>query len=249
MSAVAAILRHVRKLVQAQHGQPLSDRELLHRFAGQRDQAAFAALVERHGEMVRSMCRRALGNEQDAEDAFQAVFLILARKAASTAWHESVGSWLHSVAYRMASDLRRQATARRRHESRATATLFADPGDNLTLLEVRCILDEEVRRLPERYRAPLLLCYWEGRTQEEAARQLGWRSGVLRGRLERGREHLRRRLERRGITGVATLGAALLVNGASAAPMPATVCTATAQAALAFASGTGAATAPALALA
>jgi len=247
--SVAAILQHVRNLVAAQQGQPLSDRDLLHRFAGQRDQAAFAALVDRHGQMVRGMCRRLLAAEQDAEDAFQAVFLILARKAASPAWHESVGSWLHGVAYRVASDLRRRAATRQHHESRAPVASSADPADNLTLLEIRGILDEELRRLPERYRASLLLVYWEGRTQQEAAGQLGWRAGVLRGRLERGRERLRRRLQQRGITGAATLGTALLVNGPAPAHVPAPVIGATVQAALAFVDGTSSASAPAAALA
>jgi RNA polymerase sigma factor (sigma-70 family) len=249
MSAVAAVLRHIRKLVEAQRTQP-SDRQLLERFAAQRDQAAFATLVDRHGEMVRNTCRRTLRNEQNAEDAFQAVFLVLARKAGSIAWHESVGSWLHSVAYRVASELQRKTAARQHHEAQAAATEIQDPSDSLPLGEVRSILDEELRRLPERYRAPLLLCYWEGCTQEEAARQLGWSAGTLKGRLDRGRERLRRRLQKRGITGAGALGAALLVSGPATARMSTAVQAATTEAAMAFASRTtGVASTSAVALA
>jgi RNA polymerase sigma factor (sigma-70 family) len=236
MSAIATVLRHIRQRVGCEQPHALSDRELLHRFAVQRDEAAFAALVERHGAMVLRVCRRTLGNDADAEDAFQAVFLVLARKAGGSAWHESVASWLHAATHRVASDLRRKAAVRDHHESRAVAP-SRDRAEELTLAEVRWILDEELARLPERYRAPLLLCYWEGRTQEEAARQLGWSAGTLKGRLDRGRERLRHRLERRGFTGAGTLAALLLTGYSAPASVTAVLGKATIQAALAYACG------------
>jgi RNA polymerase sigma factor (sigma-70 family) len=171
----------------------------LQRFATYRDEEAFAELVQRNGALVLGVCRRVLGHAQDAEDAFQATFLVLARKARSIRRQQSLGSWLYKVAYRTA--LRARALAAQR-KVRETAARERQPVLQFTETpeeELRPVLDEEVRRLPEKYRAPVLLCYLQGRTNEEAARQLHCPTGTLKVRLLRARELLRRRLVRRGV--------------------------------------------------
>src|SRR5262249_37192893 len=145
-----------------------------------------------------------LGNEADAEDAFQATFLILARKAGSIRKTAALANWLHGVAYRTALKARAQSAARQKHEARAPARQPAEP-DDLSWREVRQAVHEEVNRLPERYRAPLVLCYLEGLTQEAAAVRLKLAKSTLRERLERGRALLRTRLLRRGLGPAAVL--------------------------------------------
>src|SRR5437763_6451073 len=187
------VLHHLRRLVAAECAAPGPDRALLERIVRGRDEAAFAALVKRHGPMVLGVCRRVLRHEQDAEDACQAAFLVLARKAAAVRKKDSIGSWLHGVAFRAASNLRRAAA--RRHAREQPAADEPRAGDaEVTWREVRTVLDEELRRLPERFQAPLLLCCLEGRTRDEAAQELGWSLATLRGRPERGRALLRGRL-------------------------------------------------------
>src|SRR5262249_42690745 len=192
-----AILQHIHKLVAAQTTQALSDRNLLDRFLARRDEAAFAALVERHGAMVLGVCRRVLRNAHDAEDASQAAFLVLARKAATIRKQESLASWLHGVAYHIAANLKREAARRRAREASRQGALQADATVEICWREMQGLLDEELARLPERYRSPLILCYLEGKTRDEAAQQLGWSLATLRGRLERARERLRAGLSRR----------------------------------------------------
>jgi RNA polymerase sigma factor (sigma-70 family) len=193
-----------------------SDAELLRRFATQQDQAAFAFLVRRHGPLVLGVCRRVLGHPQDAEDAFQATFLILARKAGTIRQRQSLASWLYKVAYRTALRARAGRAQRkaREHLAGEPAVIYTaqSPADDL-----KALLDEEVRRLPEKYRAPILLCYLQGRTNEEAARQLHCPTGTLKIRLLRARELLRRRLTRRGLALSLTLLLAALAEEASAA--------------------------------
>jgi RNA polymerase sigma factor (sigma-70 family) len=198
----------------------LSDRELLTRFATAHDEAAFRALVDRHGPLVLGVCRRLLRQEQDAEDVFQATFLILARKAASVRWRESVGNWLHEVAYRLAAEARGKAARRRVRERHAAATAPKFPTPDPGLGELCDTLDEELYRLPEQYRLPLLLCYLEGQTRDQAARHLGWSLRTLHRRLERGREILRVRLTRRGVALSCALLAAGLAQTATV-PVPA----------------------------
>jgi RNA polymerase sigma factor (sigma-70 family) len=193
------------------------DGYLLERFTAHRDEAAFAGLVRRHGPMVLGVCRSILGHEQDAEDAFQATFLVLARKADSIRQRGSVAAWLYEVAYRVAIKAHAGSARRRARERRACAMAPADPTLDMTLRDLQRVLHEEMRELPDRYRVPLVLCYLEGLSQEEAARQLGWSKGTLRGRLDRGREHLRRRLTRRGVTLAAALAALGLARKAPAA--------------------------------
>lgn len=174
-----------------------SDGQLLDCFVHRHEEAAFAALVRRHGPMVLSVCRRLLRHHHDAEDAFQATFLVLAEKAHSLRQPELLANWLYGVAYRTAVHARQRAS-RRSEREREVAVLSPVSGDSeIEAREVRRVLDEELARLPEKYRAPLVLCYLEGMTNEEAARTLGWPSGSMSHRLARGREMLRERLEGR----------------------------------------------------
>lgn len=179
----------------------LTDGQLLERFASRRDASsdlAFAALVERHGPVVLNVCEGVLRDRHDAEDAFQATFLVLARRAASIRKRDSVASWLYGVALRVASGARSSAARRRSHEKKVVRS----PG-SLAPDEFRTddglLLHEEVSRLPERYREPVLLCFFEGLTHEEAAQQLGWPLGTVKSRLARGKERLRARLHRQGL--------------------------------------------------
>jgi RNA polymerase sigma factor (sigma-70 family) len=211
------VLKHVRRI--AADGAAATDGELLARFAAGRDETAFTALVQRHGPMVLAVCRGVLRHRHDAEDAFQAAFLILARKAATIRRHQSVGSWLHEVAYRVALQTRARSV-RRLPEGRAEEAAAGDPALDLTLRDVQRVVHEELRRLPEKLRAPLVLCYLEARTQDEAARQLGCTEAALRGRLYRGRQILRERLTRRGLTFGAGLLPALVSTDLAAAAVP-----------------------------
>src|SRR5262249_26989691 len=145
----------------------LTDGDLLERFLTRREEAAFALLVQRHGPMVLGVCRRVLHDRHTAEDAFQATFLILVRRATSIRKHESVGSWLHGVARRVAVKARAQAAARCRRERRATDMPRAQPLDDLTWQELRGVLDEEIGRLPEKYRAALVHCALEGQSYDQ----------------------------------------------------------------------------------
>src|SRR5579885_1458058 len=161
-AALPAVMDHIRRLTRTPAAEGLTDRQLLQRFAAGRDEGAFEALVRRHGRLVLGVCRRVLRQEQDAEDAFQATFLVLARRAGSVRWQESVGGWLHEVARRVARGLRDRA-GRRQARERTVAELpdVAAPQDGAAR-ELGALLDEELLRLPERYRTPLLLCYLEG---------------------------------------------------------------------------------------
>jgi RNA polymerase sigma factor (sigma-70 family) len=214
------VLRHLRELIAANTTVPQTDGELLEQYAARHDEAAFAALVRRHGPLVWSVCRRLLRDGPDAEDAFQATFLVLARAAGSVRKQGSLASWLYGVAYRTAAQARRRAAARRRHERRADRRPPADPLDEITGRELLAALDEELQRLPEPLRAPLVLCHLEGHTRDEAARQLRLSLSTLQRRLERARGRLRDRLTRRGLTLSAALAASSLSPGASAAPPP-----------------------------
>jgi RNA polymerase sigma-70 factor (ECF subfamily) len=201
----------------------VSDAILLERFVSRREQAAFMALVERHGPRVQGTCRRVLRNEHDVEDVFQATFLVLARKAAGIPWRESVGSWLCAVAHRLALSARADAARQNRREA-TLGTLWptngcggrlperhhplVDPAAEIERRDLRRLLDDELLQLPEKYRAPVVLCDLEGRSHQEAAHQLGWPSGSISRRLERARALLRKRLVHRGVTLAVGLAAA-----------------------------------------
>jgi RNA polymerase sigma factor (sigma-70 family) len=216
---VGILMRHLRRLAGTQEVRDQSDQALVRRFAESRDEAAFEALVRRHGSMVLAVCRRVLGNEADAEDAFQATFLVLARKPAAIRKRSSVGSWLHGIALRV-SLRARAAAARRRAREQQTLPRSADSA-HAGLRELAAMLDDELDRLPAKYRDPLVLCYLEGLTRAEAAKQLGWCLRTLMRRIEHGRELLRRRLIRQGFTLSAALCASALGEYVTAAPVTA----------------------------
>jgi RNA polymerase sigma factor (sigma-70 family) len=227
----------------AQAGPLRDDFALLSRFLASGDAAAFESLVARHGPMVLGVCRRVLGNWHDAEDAFQATFLVLAQKAVSIRPSGCLAGWLHGVAYHVALGARTAARRRRRQQlapDLVPADPRPDPLADLSAREALQILEEEVQRLPAAYRVPMVLCCLQGLTQEEAARQLGCTPGSVKARLERGRQRLQRRLAGRGLT----LAAALpLVEVARAGGGPdAALVAATASAAAAVAAGTAAKT-------
>ncbi len=213
-----------------------TDRDLLEQFVAGSDADAFEALVRRHGPLVLSVCRRVLTRTQDIEDAFQATFLVLVRRASSLSRPELLGNWLYGVAYRTALKARANAARRQDHERRAADMPRGEPILETAWQEVRAVLDEELSRLPAKYRAPLVLCYLEGKTNEEAARLLGWPKGSISGRLAVGRQRLRRRLERRGLALSVGLLAFLLGQRARA-EIPATLLGATLKSAQAYGSG------------
>jgi RNA polymerase sigma factor (sigma-70 family) len=215
------LAKHLHALSTAAQADRLPDGELLRRFVAGCDEDAFAALVRRHGPMVLRVCRRILHDSHDAEDVFQATFLVLSRKAASLRRRDSVGCFLHGVAYRLALKARTQFAQQRLHENRAVVEKQAvDPLAELTVREAQAILDEELARLPEKHRTPLVLCCLEGKTRDEAARMLGWPAKLVKSRLEQGRERLRQRLSRRGLTPPAALVASLLAEEAAPATVP-----------------------------
>jgi RNA polymerase sigma factor (sigma-70 family) len=229
-------VRHLRTLAGVRTAAALSDRELVRWFAEAHDEAAFTALMERHGPMVLGVCRRILRHSQDAEDACQATFLVLARKAGSVRKPPSLASWLYGVAARTARKLR-ASRARRGQVPGCRAEAVADAaGDDPSWREVCAVLDEELCRLPEKYRAPLVLCHLEGLTRDEAAHRLGLSLNRLRGRLDYGRGLLRSRLIRRGVGLPAVLLAGLLARQASAA-VPALLTVTTVKAAALTAAG------------
>jgi len=219
--SVEAYLRQVDRLFGDGTLVGMSDAQLLERFVSGRDEDAFQVLLARHGPMVLGVCRSVLEDASEAEDAFQATFLILIRKARSLWVQGSLGSWLYRVARRVAHHARKEALARRRREKQS-AEMKPKPVSETASAELRAVLYEEVDRLPAHYRSPVVLCLLEGLTHEEAARQLRWPVGTVSGRLSRARETLRRRLTRRGVAvPVGALTAALFSQAAPAAvPAP-----------------------------
>src|SRR5262245_23616198 len=199
-------LRHLIWALARARSDPRTDEQLLDLYRARRDEGAFAALVARHGPLVLGVCQRLLRHREDAEDAFQATFFVLARKASTIHRESPLGNWLYGVASRLARYARRARGRRQvRERQRAPeASIASEPGS----AEVLEVLDEELARLPEALRAPLLLCYLGGHTQPQAARQLGWSVATLRRRLEQGRARLRLRLARRGVAPAALLAAA-----------------------------------------
>lgn len=220
---------------------PAPDGVLLERFRARKDPDAFAALVERYGPLVLSVCRRVLQNLHDAEDAFQATFLVLVRKAGSIGKCESVGSWLYKVAYRIS--IKAKAGAARRYTQEMLVARFpvAETDREREWNEIEPVLDEEVNRLPEKYRQPFVLCYLQGKTYEEVARQLATPKGTISTRLNHAREQLRTRLVRRGVALTAGTMAFELAQQLGTAAVPARLAHATTQAALQFAAGHAAA--------
>src|SRR5262245_18314572 len=195
----------------------VADEQLLARFFKNHEDAAFEAIVKRHGPVVYGVCRRILSDANDADDAFQATFMVLVRKGASLRQPGRLSAWLYGVANRTARKFRLQAALRTRSEQKSgERPLPASVGD-MTYDELRTILDEEIAKLPEKYALPLVLCYLEGKTNAQAAEQLGWPEGSMSRRLARGRELLRSRLTRRGLAITAALIVAAFAKSAPAA--------------------------------
>ncbi len=202
MSQKGPVLRQFRTLFHVGTMQGLTDGQLVERFAtgcGESAEMAFEVLVERHGPLVLRVCQSVLRDEHEARDAFQATFLVLVRKARSLWVRDSLGPWLHQVAYRAASCARSARERRRRHERRASERASTHVVIEADHEDLSAALHEEIERLPERQRAPIVLCDLEGLTHEQAARHLGCPVGTVKSRLARGRERLGARLKRRGL--------------------------------------------------
>jgi HlyD family secretion protein len=229
-----AVGRQLRTLFNVGAIRDLTDGQLLERFAtsrGEGSELAFAALVERHGSMVLRVARGVLDDPHDAQDAFQATFLVLVSKARGLWVRDSLGPWLHQVAYRTAACLRANVARRRRLERKAALTEEASPPSPEAVEDLARVLLEEVDRLPERFRAPVVLCDLEGRTHEQAARALGWPVGTVKSRQARARQRLRDQLTRRGVApGLAPLPAWPRIEAA----LPATLVDSTTVAAVRF---------------
>ena len=211
------VLRYLHQVVRPARTGGLADAQLLERFVDHQDEAAFEILVRRHGAMVLGVCRRVLRHAQDAEDAFQATFLVLVHKARSIGRRQAVGSWLYRVAYRVALRAKIKADRRRTRPLGAEEVPAADWTPDLVWADFRRVLDEEVARLPEKYRTPFVLCYLHGKTNAEAAEELGWPKGTVLSRLAWARNRLRARLTRRGLAlSAGALGAGLTSTRAEA---------------------------------
>ena len=239
-----AALRQLERLYSVGAFGMLSDEQLLGRFAterGELSELAFAVLVERHGPMVLRVCRGVLGDEHAAHDAFQAAFLVLARRSSSLRVADSVGPWLYEVARRVASSARASAMRRRRHERQAAELTPLRYVAHWRDFDLERSLHDEISRLPERFRVPIVLCLLEGFTHEQAARHLGWPVGTVKSRLATGRERLRSRLVRRGLVPGAALAAAMPGTGSALAAVPASLVAATTRTAVGFATGHAAA--------
>lgn len=234
----ARTLQAVVRQLHALGSDRITDRELLERFALNRDEAAFAEIVRRHGRLVHAVCRRLLGNHHDAEDAFQATFLVLARKASSCRWQSSLEGWLYRVAYHMAKKARESITRRRSREQKAASLVPPPPAIEIGIRDVSALLDDGLQALGARYRDVLIRCCLEDQTREAAARGLGLSQRTLERRLAKAKELLRGWLSRRGVTLSAALLAAALSKEASSAAVAVQAACATAQAACSFATGT-----------
>src|SRR5437868_6355634 len=224
------VLPHLDRLIGPQFGGDVPDRDLLERFLSQGDSAAFAELVRRHGPTVLGVCRRVLHNAHDADDAFQATFLVLVRKAAAIGRRERVGNWLYGVAYRTALEARTKSARRRAREQQVPAMSHAREPNAAD--ELRELLDAELSRLADKYREPLILCELQGRSRKEVARQLHIPEGTLSSRLATARRQLAGRLRRRGLALPTGALAAALADGAASAEVPAALASATVRSAV-----------------
>jgi RNA polymerase sigma factor (sigma-70 family) len=236
-----AVLRQLHAAAFGPGAGGVADDQLLERYLADRDEVAFEGLLRRHGPMVLGVCRRVLHNEADAEDAFQATFLVLVRKAASVRPRGLVGNWLYGVAYRTSMKARAM-NAKRRVKERAAGQSARPPAKaDSPGFDLQAVIDQEVNRLPEKYRATLVLCDLEGKTRAEAAGQLGCPEGTVATRLVKARSLLARGLTRRGVT-LSCGGVALLLGrGAASAEVPAALLASTMKAATSFAAGPAAA--------
>jgi RNA polymerase sigma factor (sigma-70 family) len=230
------LLRYIRKVAASGNSSQRPDRQLLDDFSARRDEAAFAALVARHGPMVLRVCRRVLNQEQDAEDAFQATFLVLARSTGSIRQRDALAGWLHGVAYRTAMEAKRKAGRRRNHEARLWNSM-AKAAVSPSWDDVQAVLDEEIQRLPEAFRSAFVLCVLEAKSGRKAAAELGIKEGTLSSRLTRARQRLQNRLTRRGIKLAALLAALSVAESAGQATASATLAAITIRSGLLVAAG------------
>ncbi len=235
----ANLIQYLRHLYPADDGGTASDGELLQRFISARDEDAFTALVHRHGSMVMGVCQRLLADRHLAEDAFQATFIVLARRAGSIRSRISVGTWLYAVAQRVALKARAKSTAWRNRERQASTMTRREPLDEQTWHELRSIIDEEIARLPEKYQAPLVLCYLESKSHDRAARELDCAKSTLERRLARGRDLLGKQLIRRGVTLSAAALTTALCEKSLAVPIGMGLVIKTTQAAVGVIAGKG----------
>lgn len=213
------VVRHIRRMAMAASVREQSDAELLDLFIADRAEPAFAALVQRHGPLVWSVCWQVLHHRQDTEDAFQATFLLLARQAGVIRRTQAVASWLYRVAYRVATKAGMNM-ARQRTQERTLRERPADrPDSEVAWRELQALLTDELNRLPEKYRASFILCCLEGKSGPEAARLLGWKEGSVTGRLCEARKLLQRRLERRGVLWAAVASALAVAHESCAAAL------------------------------
>jgi RNA polymerase sigma factor (sigma-70 family) len=230
------LFHHIRHLIGNVPAMAMTDSQLLQRFLANHDETAVEVLVRRHGPLVFGVCRRVLNNAHAAEDAFQATFLILTRKAQSLVRCERLGSWLYKVAYRLALRARANEIRRQQCEARATQSRPGPASHATNPSDLVVALEEELQRLPASQRAPLVLCYLEGKTNEEAAKVLGCPPGSMSARLAQARERLRECLTRRGFVASAAGIASLLATAAAEAAVPLPLLSNTVRAALWFAS-------------
>jgi polysaccharide export outer membrane protein len=234
--ALNPLLDFLRRLRTSDQARKTTDAELLARFIASRNEAAFAALVQRHGPMVLHLCVRVLGNSPDAEDAFQAAYLVLARRASSISRPELLGNWLYGVARRTALRMRADAARRQALGRDGGPVDGSNPVNEASRRELRQVLDHELSRLPDRYRVPLVLHYLEGRTQEEVAHLLGCPRNTIATRLARACERLRGRLARSGVA-LSGGGLAAVLSEEASATLPTTLLDATVKAATLYAAG------------
>lgn len=229
-SVVNAFVQHLHRSERVRDGEGRTDGQLLDFFIDQKDEAAFETLVLRHGPMVLGVCRGIVRNHHDAEDAFQTTFLILARKASSVMPRQMVANWLHGVAYRTAKKAMTRRAKLQKREKNALAMPEPEVTQKEPLDDLRLLLDQELRGLPEQLRFPIVLCDLEGRSIKEATQQLGWPQGTLAGRLFRGRQLLAKRLSKRGVALSGGLLGEMLFENATLAKVPASLLASTVRA-------------------
>ena len=235
-TSMTRVIQDLRRTALRQEGADLADGELLECYITRQDEAAFEALVRRHGPMVLGVCRRILRNDADADDAFQATFLVLVRKAASVRPRGMLSNWLYGVAHNTALKAKAMNHKRRAKEKEAGSMPKLEVGEEVWR-QVQALLDEEMGRLPDKYRVPIVLCDLEGKTIKEAARHLTWPQGTLATRLAQGRRMLAQRLGKHGLTLSGGALATLLSHGVASASVPAPLVNSTIKAATFFAAG------------
>jgi RNA polymerase sigma factor (sigma-70 family) len=241
---LSGVIQHLRRAVLLRDGAGPTDRQLLQDYLNRRDQAALADLVQRHGPMVWGVCRRVLNNYHDAEDAFQATFLVLVRRAASIASPELLANWLYGVAHQTAIKARATALKRKVRERQVTEMPESAVVEQVLWNDLQPLLDQELSRLPDVYRVVIVLCDLEGKTRKEAARHLGLPEGTVGSRLARARVLLAKRLAQRSVTVSAGALAAVLSQNVASAGVPDSVVSSTISAASFFAAWQVAATGP-----